>query len=253
MNHRIKKYSIPLILLTATIATLGAFFFYKHYRSHHETVLKKEAYENLLPGYKLFRKKYLARDKSLMHELHQEGQEPKIMMVACSDSRVDPAILFQTSPGDFFVIRNVANFIPSFEKNKTYYSELAALEYGINFLKIPHLIIMGHSGCGGLQYLLAGDSREKSDYILPWVSLAQTADMKIGSNVDEYARQALKLSYENCMTYPWIREKVTKGNLVIHLWFFDIKTGEVLTYSRTDDKFYPLDSREAEQTEFHKK
>lgn len=250
MKNTIKKYLIPLVIIGATLTTLGVFFWHKGYRSQHEIVLKQAAYDKLLPGYKLFRKKYIDGDKSLMNDLYEIGQKPKIMMVACSDSRVDPAVLFQTSPGDFFVVRNVANFIPSFAKNKTYYSELAALEYGINFLKIPHLIIMGHSECGGLQYLLAGDSRDKSDYILPWVSLAQTKDMKVGSDANEYAKEALKLSYENCLTYPWIQEKITKKELVVHLWLFDIKTGTVSTYIRADNKFYPLDSKQGEQEEF---
>jgi carbonic anhydrase len=192
MHNSIKKYLIPLIIIAAAATTLSVFFF-SRYRSQHEKVLKQAAYEQLLPGYKLFRKKYIDGDRTLMNSLFEVGQKPKIMMVACSDSRVDPAVLFQASPGDFFVVRNVANFIPSFAKNKTYYSELAALEYGINFLKIPHLIIMGHSECGGLQYLLAGEGRPHSEFILPWVALAQTKDMKVGSDAHEYAKEALKL------------------------------------------------------------
>src|SRR5882672_7609286 len=104
----------------------------------------KESFKKILKGYEKFRDKYAQGDESIMHSLSKYGQQPQVMVVACCDSRVDPALILQCDPGDLFVIRNVANIIPPYEKDEAHHGTSAALEFGIRFLKVEHLILLGH-------------------------------------------------------------------------------------------------------------
>lgn len=200
----------------------------------------EENFEKILKGYKAFRKKYALGDTSIMHYLSRHGQQPQIMFVACCDSRVDPALILQCNPGDLFVVRNVANIVPPYEKDEAHHGTSAALEFGLCFLKVKHLILLGHSQCSGIQALLNTDDSNQNDFITNWVSIVKT-DHSNSQNPDDYAKLALQKSHQNCMTFPWIREKIIKKELVIHLWFFDIKTGEISTYSDSEKTYKPLD------------
>src|SRR5579864_1704780 len=124
----------------------------------------EKSFTKILQGYQLFRKKYALGDKSVMHSLSHYGQEPQIMVVACCDSRVDPAVILQCDPGDLFVVRNVANIVPPYEKDEAHHGTSAALEFGICFLQVKHLILLGHSQCGGIQALLESDNSNKNDF-----------------------------------------------------------------------------------------
>lgn len=193
----------------------------------------------LLEGYQLFRKKYALGDQSIMQYLSDYGQQPEIMVVACCDSRVDPALILQCDPGDLFVVRNVANIIPPYEKDEAHHGTSAALEFGISILKVKHLILLGHSQCGGIQALLDDSSHHKNDFITNWVSIIKTSSLEL-SNPNDYAKLALNQSYENCLTFPWIQEKVIQKELIIHLWFFDIKQGQIFSYSNVKKHYQPL-------------
>ena len=184
---------------------------------------------DILQGYRRFREKYVIGDEPRMENLSQ-GQKPKIMVVACCDSRVDPALILQCDPGDLFVVRNVANIIPPYEKDDGHHGTSAALEFGIRFLGVSHLIILGHSQCGGIQNLLHKDGIVENDFISNWVSLIEI-DSKYHDDVDACAQASLKKSYENCISFPWIKDKVEQNNLWIHTWFFDIKTGKLFDCS----------------------
>ena len=197
--------------------------------------------KKILTGYDAFRKKYALGDQSIMRHLSENGQKPKIMVVACCDSRVDPALILQCDPGDLFVVRNVANIVPPYEKDEMHHGTSAALEFAVTFLNVKHLILLGHSQCGGIQALIDRDVLAQNDFVTNWVSVIKTENCK-PNNVDEYAMQALHNSYENCLTFPWIKEKVDKDEMRIHLWFFDIKTGQIVTYSHEEKSYVPLDS-----------
>lgn len=197
--------------------------------------------KKILTGYDAFRKKYALGDQSIMRHLSENGQKPKIMVVACCDSRVDPALILQCDPGDLFVVRNVANIVPPYEKDEMHHGTSAALEFAVTFLNVKHLILLGHSQCGGIQALIDRDVLAQNDFVTNWVSVIKTENCK-PNNVDEYAMQALHNSYENCLTFPWIKEKVDKDEMRIHLWFFDIKTGQIVTYSQEEKTYVPLDS-----------
>jgi carbonic anhydrase len=197
-------------------------------------------FEKIRQGYHLFREKYASGDNSVMQFLSHYGQQPQIMVVSCCDSRVDPGVILQCDPGDLFVVRNVANIIPPYEKDEAHHGTSAALEFGVCFLKVKHLILLGHSQCGGIQMLL-NDKAEKNDFISNWVSLIKS-DKATFHDHDEYARLALNYSLQNCLTFPWIKEKVSNNELIIHLWFFDVKKGQILTYSVDESKYKPLET-----------
>jgi carbonic anhydrase len=186
----------------------------------------------ILEGYQNFRKKYAFGDQSIMHSLSHNGQQPKIMVVACCDSRVDPALILQCGPGDLFVVRNVANIIPPYEIDNSHHGTSAALEFGICFLKVRHLILLGHSQCGGIQALL-NHHPQQDDFITNWVSLVKMPEFH-GQSPDDYAKLALNQSYQHCLTFPWIKQKLSVSELAIHLWFFDIKTGQIFTCDETN-------------------
>ncbi len=199
----------------------------------------KKSFQKILQGYQSFRHKYASGDNSVMQYLSDYGQQPQIMVVSCCDSRVDPALILQCDPGDLFVVRNVANIIPPYEKDEAHHGTSAALEFGICFLKVKHLILLGHSQCGGIQILLDNESSKPNDFITNWVSVIKTEHRHIEDG-DKYAKLALQQSLQNCLTFPWIRDKVLAEELIIHLWFFDVKKGEIFACLDPEKGYQPL-------------
>lgn len=195
-------------------------------------------FQKMLEGYHTFRDKYVHGDQSIMQYLSYYGQRPSTMVIACCDSRVDPALILQCDPGDLFVVRNVANIVPPYEKDEAHHGTSAALEFGINFLQVKHLILLGHSQCGGIQALL-NTEEFANDFITNWVSVIKTPNCQ-HYDADQYAKIALQQSYQNCLTFPWIKDKLDAGEIIIHLWFFDIKAGEIFTYYREKKAYLPL-------------
>lgn len=208
----------------------------------------------MVDGYHRFRDRYASGDSSVMYKLAIEGQKPTSMIVACCDSRVDPALILQCDPGELFVVRNVANIVPPYEKDNHHHGTSAALEFGIKFLEVKHLILLGHSQCGGLKALLAGASFPENDFISSWVSLIDsyqqdgtqqematlTDDAHQPLSEDSCAKLSLHRSYKNCLTFPWIKERLEKENMQIHRWFFDIKTGLLWTFNQASEQFETL-------------
>ena len=200
--------------------------------------------EKLIEGYKAFYQKYFQNDTSLYADLNIVGQRPKTLIVACSDSRVDPAILTQAAPGDIFIIRNVANLVPSYE-NGTKGGVGAALEFGVLSLNVEHIVVLGHSHCGGIKALVNDDVAE-SDFIGEWITLAAPAKARAIQKVNDGSefpmqhqceRESIVLSLENLMSFPWIKDKITEGSLHIHGWYFDITDGTLQQYNPVADKF----------------
>lgn len=185
-------------------------------------------FSKLLKGYCKFRDKYVHGSRSVMKQLADDGQSPEIMMIACCDSRVDPALLLQCEPGDLFVVRNVANIVPPYEKDKGDHGVSAALEFGINILKVKHLIILGHSQCGGIKAFLSGDDKN-SDFLHDWLE-SIVVDLSEIKTTNQAVKLSLQQSYIHCMQFPWIAQKVKEKSLIIHLWFFDIFKGKLSEY-----------------------
>jgi len=197
-----------------------------------------EQFKKYIQGYEAFRKKYATGDKSVMQHLAYHGQSPEIMVVSCCDSRVDPSLILQCEPGDLFIVRNVANIVPPCEPDQHYHGTSAALEFGICHLNIKDLIILGHSQCGGIKALCHHDRLDQSGFIARWVSLISNPGLE--KNVDDLAKQALLQSYQNSLSFPWIKTRVEQNQLAIHLWYFDIKEGDINIYSFKEKQYQRL-------------
>jgi carbonic anhydrase len=210
------------------------------YKIYPGEVSLKHSLKKILHGYQQFRQKYAHGDQSIMQSLSDHGQQPQIMIVACCDSRVDPALILQCEPGDLFVVRNVANIVPPFEKDDAHHGTSAALEFGICYLKVKHLILLGHSQCGGIQSLLTNANNQPNDFINHWVALIKNGESN-HLHANDYAKLALKQSRQHCLTFPWLKEKIAAQQLQIHLWYFDIKTGLIYRHNQTNDDYELLD------------
>lgn len=203
---------------------------------------------DLIAGFRRFREEHFADDDALYKQLVQDGQTPKILVVACCDSRVDPALVLDCAPGDLFVIRNVANLVPPAEsRGGGRHGTSAALEYGVRVLGVEHIIVLGHAHCGGIRSLLkGGGAGEQATYINSWMRVAEEAQKKVDSEMPEAAfeereraceQQAILSSLDNLMTFGWIRDGVATGKLALHGWYFDIEHGQLLRYDTTTREF----------------
>jgi len=201
---------------------------------------------NFIAGFKQFKEQYFSGNDDRFASL-RHGQSPTVLLIGCSDSRVDPALLTGCSPGDLFVVRNVANLIPPAEHDRSHHGVSAALEYAVCHLEVAHVIILGHSQCGGIRALLEGvPEGQSAEYIGPWVSIAQRARDQVlrelaGKEREKQARAceqaAILVSLDNLMTYPWLKERVEAGRILLHGWYFDIATGRLLSYHPTSRRF----------------
>ena len=184
----------------------------------------------LLQGFSKFRENYFEKDTALFKRLATEGQKPSTLLIACSDSRVDPATLFGVEPGELFVVRNVANLVPPYEPDKCFHGTSSALEFAVRDLKVSQIIVLGHSNCGGIHALcnhIRGEVSER-DFISSWVSIAADAVEPYVQQSSHYAEQAaIRASVQNLKTFPWIEERVLSGDLTIHGWWFDLGAGEL--------------------------
>ena len=178
------------------------------------------------------------------------GQSPHALVIACSDSRVDPVLLTDSRPGDLFVVRNVANIVPPYVPGSSPRGVSSALEYAVKHLKVKDVIVLGHACCGGIHALISGETRSGEDeFINQWVSIAGEAlDKARAERPDacetDLARAcelwSVRLSLENLMTFPWVKDRVEDGSLSLHGWYFDLQSGELLEYDRERDGFCTL-------------
>lgn len=190
----------------------------------------------LLDGFRVFRNEYFERRPDAYARLGREGQHPVAAIVACADSRVDPAHLLGVGPGDLFTIRNVANIVPPYEPDQPHGTS-AALEFAVRDLEVDHVIVLGHAGCGGIAAALdAVEGRPPArDFIRPWIesvaepcraALAQrgTADQQCHCDAE---RGGIAQSVRNLATFPWIASGVDAGTLALHGWWFDLYGGRL--------------------------
>ena len=185
----------------------------------------------LLNGYHRFRATAWPDRKRLFEELADAGQQPRVMVLSCADSRVDPGMIFDAGPGELFVVRNVASLVPPYAPDAAYHGTSAALEFGVRVLEVHDLLVMGHALCGGIRALLTGVPPEAGDFVASWIRLAEPARTRALSCDDGTdlqlccEREAVKQSIENLMTFPWIRERVEAGTLRVQGAHFDIRSG----------------------------
>lgn len=190
--------------------------------------------KKFLDGYRRFRANGWPAQRETFESLANNGQSPQALVVTCVDSRVEPAMIFDTAPGDMLTVRNVANLIPPYAPDAANHGTSAAVEFGVRVLEVPHLIVLGHSLCGGVRALLDGAPDHAYEFIAAWMSMASPARNR-ALRVSPAERQqcceheVVKLSLVNLMTFPWVAERVATGKLKLHGAWFDIRTGELMT------------------------
>lgn len=205
-------------------------------------------FADLVAGYRRFRSTNWSRQRARWAEL-SEGQSPRVMVIACSDSRVDPAQIFDTSPGEIFVVRNIANLVPPFELGGGRHGVSAALEFAVTQLEVPEIVVMGHGACGGVHAALTrnfvGKPAGEGGFIAHWVDMLDDARERIVAEhgTGEAATRALELetvrvSIANLRTFPCIPEREAAGKLRIHGAYFAIAEG-VLHVMDENGRFAP--------------
>ena len=199
--------------------------------------------DELIDGYRRFRATAWPERRRLFEHLATRGQRPQLMVIACADSRVDPAMIFDAEPGEIFVVRNVANLVPPYAPNGSCHGTSAALEFGVLGLGVRHLVVLGHGQCGGIRALLDGTQAPLGDFFAPWIATAARAREQVlacapadPQLAGEHA--AVAVSLENILTFPWIAERVADGRLRLHGAHFDVRSG-VLAIRREDGCFVP--------------
>lgn len=206
--------------------------------------------QKLINGFRRFREQHFESNDSFYQQLVTSGQTPKTLVVACCDSRVDPALVLDCEPGDLFVIRNVANLVPPAEGRAGHHGTTAAIEYGVRTLGVQHIIVFGHARCGGINALVrSGGASQGDSFIGDWMGLAENARASVardmpGATLEEQAKaceqRSILVSLDNLMTFPWVKERVEKGTLKLYGWYFDIERGQLLSYNPAARAFEAL-------------
>lgn len=201
--------------------------------------------DDLLAGYRRFRADVWPAERARYQTLAAAGQRPQTLVVACSDSRVDPQTVFGARPGELFVVRNVAGLVPPYEPDARYHGTSAALEFGVRVLNVSQIAILGHADCGGVRALVEGAPAEASDFVGPWMKIAEKVLSSRPKQDEEsdprehYEIEVIRLALANLATYPWIVEAVSAGRLKPYGFRFDIRTGALTRLE--GDRLLPVD------------
>jgi len=190
--------------------------------------------DELIAGYRRFRQETWPQQRARFEALAAQGQKPQTMIIACSDSRVDPQMIFAAGPGELFVVRNVANLVPPYMPDAAFHGTSAAVEFGVRVLGVRDLVVMGHALCGGIAALLGDVPAVAGDFVAGWIGIAEGArEAALRCDTPE-ARQeageheAVRISLANLMTFPWVAEAVRAGRLTLHGAHFGVATGRLV-------------------------
>jgi len=204
--------------------------------------------KQLIEGYQRFRRGYFHRNQDRLATLIK-GQAPRIALLSCCYSRVDPTIIFDAEPGDLFVFRNVANLVPPFENEGLYHGTSAALEFAVTGLVVSDIVVLGHAQCGGIRALMdKPPDNDTVSFIDRWMTIAEPARIaahriRNDRNVDKYVaceQFAVEHALQNLMTYPWILSRVEQGILYLHGWYYDLFQGTLARFDPASADFVPL-------------
>ncbi|MCO6416832.1 carbonic anhydrase [Siccirubricoccus sp. KC 17139] len=189
--------------------------------------------ERLIEGYRRFREETWPQQRARYEALAVAGQSPETMVIACSDSRVDPAAIFAAGPGELFVVRNVANLVPPYMPDAAFHGTSAALEFAVRVLKVKRVVVMGHAQCGGIRALLEGAPPEAKDFVAGWMQIAAPARERVlrcdpAERQEQCEHEAIRITLQNLMTFPWVAQAVAEGRLTLHGTHFGVATGRLL-------------------------
>lgn len=205
-----------------------------------------------ISGIANFQQQHFGENPELANTL-LSGQKPQALLIGCCDSRVDPALLTDSAPGDLFILRNIANLVPPYSKSDDYHGVSSSIEYAVCILEVSDIIILGHSNCGGIAALMDSDEGGQSgEFIGKWVSIAESARQKVTTELanesDEKKtraceKEAILVSMKNLMTFPWVKERVAKGQLSVHGWYYNMGTGQLRYYNQLTGEYEVLVER----------
>lgn len=207
-------------------------------------------FSDMLEGYARFRSNEWTEERERWKILG-EGQSPRVMVIACSDSRVDPTQIFDTRPGEIFVVRNVAALVPPFETTPGLHGVSAALEFAVQFLKVEEIVVVGHGLCGGcnaaLSKKMVGMEPGEGGFVANWISLLDEAQARVAEVHGIHGKaaeramelEAVKVSLANLRTFPCIRQKEASGKLALHGAFFAISDGVLHILDESSGEFSP--------------
>jgi carbonic anhydrase len=205
--------------------------------------------ERLIAGYRAFLDGRFTEERSRYQQLAETGQRPEIMVIGCVDSRVSPEVIFDAAPGELLVVRNVANLVPSYEPDRNSDSQhgtSAALEFGVQALRVKHIVVLGHAFCSGIRAF--ADEQEPlspGDFIGRWMSQIAPAAASLGPRGadDSYVRKlefaSVELSLKNLMTFPCVRILVDRGKLTLYGAYFGVASGRLLVRDPATGRFGP--------------
>jgi len=210
----------------------------------------------LVDGYRAFLAGGLRAEQDRYRELAQSGQSPEVMVIGCCDSRCSPEVIFNSRPGELFVVRNIANLVPPYAPDAQAHGVSAALEFGVMALGVKHIVVLGHAQCGGIKaFAEDAEPLTPGDFIGNWMKLMTPAAEKIGPRgsrpMDEYLtllEQAnVALSLDNLMTFPRLRTKVERGDIRLHGAYFGVATGQLSVRDPASGKFTQVAADEYRQ------
>ena len=207
--------------------------------------------ENLTDRYRRFHFRHFTPNANHYEELATHGQSPDTFIISCCDSRVDPETIFSAMPGELFVMRNIANLVPPYETGGKFHGVSAALEYAALNLRVKHIVIMGHSGCGGVKAAIEQNTAIETEahFISKWISMLDEPRMRVLAAHQGTSRSALaskleleavKTSLDNLRTFPFIQQLEAQGRIALHGAHFDIKVGKLSVLNQRTGDFFDL-------------
>jgi carbonic anhydrase len=200
----------------------------------------------LLDGYRAFASERLPAEQTRYRELSVHGQSPEVMVIGCCDSRVSPEAIFDAGPGELFVMRNIANLVPTYQPDSAAHGVSAALEFAVTVLKVKHIVILGHAQCGGIRaFIDKSEPLTPGDFIGKWMAMF----IKPGEVVEQRAQETMQdftvriekaavfRSIENLMTFPFVRNRVERGELQLHGAYFGVAEGTLFVLDKATKEF----------------
>ncbi|HWL68798.1 MAG TPA: carbonic anhydrase [Geminicoccus sp.] len=200
--------------------------------------------QKLINGFERFRTEGID-DPHLFSRLLTDGQKPEVMVIGCADSRVDPGVVTSCQPGELFILRNVAAIVPPYGPDEQPHAASAAIEFGVRRLNVKHILVLGHQACGGIRALAEGTVG--LEFMAPWVGVMDDARRIVAGSGLEPDAQILLLeqaavlgSLRNLLTFPWIEQRVVRGELTLHGWWFNLAEGRPMAFDPLHQRFVPL-------------
>src|SRR5579864_4688645 len=202
--------------------------------------------QHLIDGYRTFASQRLPTEQSRYRELSERGQSPEVMVIGCCDSRVSPEVIFDAGPGELFVMRNIANLVPTYQPDENAHGVSAALEYAVSVLRVKHIVVLGHAQCGGIRAFVDKIAPlSPGDFIGKWMAMfikpGEVVEQRSHETMQQFVvrieKAAVFRSLENLMTFPFVRNRVEHGDLQLHGAYFGVAEGSLFVLDKVTKEF----------------